>query len=275
MRGGCLRMDHREVEQDLVAERYLRGQLSDEQAARFEEHYLNCAQCLQRLELFERFDQAMKGIASELKQQPAASAGRSWVDWIWGRRWEAALASLLLMISAISLWAAFSIDRQLKETRSKLDQQIRLREEQNREREDLRAQLREARGRLGEERQGGLEGLQPQVNTLILRLSPQRSGHTAGEPALRLTLDDSWRWIVLRLQLSREEHSRYRLTLRDDDGQVVWQSSQARSDAGGELAISLHSSLLRPGVYNLVAEALPEDGEPIFAASFPFQVNRP
>jgi hypothetical protein len=46
-------MDHREIENDDVVERYLLGQLSGEAKERFEAHYLGCPECLDRLETAE------------------------------------------------------------------------------------------------------------------------------------------------------------------------------------------------------------------------------
>lgn len=46
-------MNHQEIENDDVVERYLLGQLSPDAAERFEAHYLGCQDCLDRLELAE------------------------------------------------------------------------------------------------------------------------------------------------------------------------------------------------------------------------------
>ena len=46
-------MNHAEIEELEITDRYLRGKLPPEDAARFEEHYLYCRECLDRLELAE------------------------------------------------------------------------------------------------------------------------------------------------------------------------------------------------------------------------------
>ena len=48
-------MNHIEIEERQIPELYLRGKLSPDEAAAFEEHYLHCQECLDRLELADTF----------------------------------------------------------------------------------------------------------------------------------------------------------------------------------------------------------------------------
>ena len=66
-------MDHPYIEENQITERYLMGQLAAPEEARFEEHYLTCQGCLDRLELAERFDRALKGVAAEEAAVAAAA----------------------------------------------------------------------------------------------------------------------------------------------------------------------------------------------------------
>jgi hypothetical protein len=58
-------MDHDSLEEQQIAERYVMGNLSTEETERFEEHYLTCEECMDRLHLAERFHLAMRGMAAE------------------------------------------------------------------------------------------------------------------------------------------------------------------------------------------------------------------
>lgn len=58
-------MDHTTIEEQHIAERYVMGRLPAEEVARFEEHYLTCEECLDRLQLAERFHLALRGLAAE------------------------------------------------------------------------------------------------------------------------------------------------------------------------------------------------------------------
>lgn len=99
-------MDHREIEEGAVVDRYLLGQLPDEEAQRFERHYLSCEECLDQLELAERFASGLRRAAAREAERTVAVAG---VMAALGRlsragRWTlAALALVLLLPTAFLL----------------------------------------------------------------------------------------------------------------------------------------------------------------------------
>src|SRR4051794_16643358 len=57
-------MDHAYIDDQQVAERYLLGQLPPAEAARFEEHSLACAECLDRLEAAEKLRLGLRAVAA-------------------------------------------------------------------------------------------------------------------------------------------------------------------------------------------------------------------
>src|SRR5262249_56238840 len=63
-------MDHREIEERDIAFLYLKGQLSAEERTAFEEHFVDCRECLDRIEL-------LKGLRSGLKQVATENAARA------------------------------------------------------------------------------------------------------------------------------------------------------------------------------------------------------
>ena len=274
-------MDHQEIERDLIVENYLRGSLSKEQSARFEEHYLDCNECQQRLDLMERFDRALKGIAGDQRWQAADSPGRG--SWFSLPRlhfsWEGAFALVLIVTTALSLWGLVSKDRQLQDANARLGDQIRLEEEQRRRSEDFRDRLQDAQRELASLRAGGPVApddaiLQPQLHPLILRLSPQRSATEDSEPGLRLRLDDTGRWIVFRLELNRPPSIAHRLTLRGPDDQALWRGEGIEADNAGRLSLGVESADLTEGVYTLLVEAQAAQRDPAFVARFAFRVSR-
>src|SRR5207253_4021188 len=62
-RKGRLTMDHIYVEENQIADRYVKGTLPAEEAERFENHYLSCPECLDRLELAESVQRGFKRMA--------------------------------------------------------------------------------------------------------------------------------------------------------------------------------------------------------------------
>src|SRR4051794_15461602 len=57
-------MDHSYIDEHQLAERYLLGQLSPAEAARFEEHSLACVECLDRLETAEKLRLGLRAVAA-------------------------------------------------------------------------------------------------------------------------------------------------------------------------------------------------------------------
>lgn len=58
-------MNHQDIENDDVVERYLLGHLSPDEAERFEAHYLGCQECLDRLELGTAWIAGAKAAAAD------------------------------------------------------------------------------------------------------------------------------------------------------------------------------------------------------------------
>jgi putative zinc finger protein len=60
-------MNHKEANSRLAAERYLLGEMQEEERAAFEEHFLNCAECLDAVTFGDEFMQAAQPVARELR----------------------------------------------------------------------------------------------------------------------------------------------------------------------------------------------------------------
>ncbi len=290
-------MEHRDVEEERIVERYLRGELSFQEAARFEEHYLDCPECLQNLRLAERFSQALKGVAA---QDIAAVGSPGPADFsAHGPRrtlpsWRAALAIAALLVLTAGLflsWRHFSrLDEDLEQARIALDQERlelelqtqrldSLSNQLEQERRDWASQRQRLTGELQTEQEKGTQlamalsrSTSPRINADLLRLSPERSDPGQQSPAARLRFRDSETWALLSLELGRFDYPRYRAILRDGSGRRLWASDGLQMDENGAVTIALHSQFLPAADYRLEVQALPEEGQPIFLAAFPFRL---
>src|SRR5215470_2429993 len=104
-------MDHETVEREEVVERYLRGRLPEEERARFEEHYLSCAECLDRLELAEAMQRGFQRAAAQDVAQAVAARQLVVVAWLarLGRARQLAvlamaLCAAVLLPTGLALW---------------------------------------------------------------------------------------------------------------------------------------------------------------------------
>lgn len=204
-------MDHATIEAENWVERHLLGQLTAEEAARFEEHYLDCPECLEQLELTRRLQLGLREIASE--EAARLVAGGLIARWL--RRPAVRAALGLVLVAAIALpWLLF-------------------------------APLRGERQRLAEE----LSQMRaPQGGVPVVALSPERSA-PGEEPATRITVDATPGWIVLALEPPPEPPATYQARLLEPGGKLLWQSGPLSPDAGGRVTVSVHSSWLAGTLY--------------------------
>jgi hypothetical protein len=296
-------MDHPSIEETGIVDRYILGQLPPEEREAFEDHFLDCPVCLESLELTRRMHDGIARVASEevartsaVRQLGVAAA----LARLAGSRRAGLLFTVLLvavLMPAGLLWRrAAHLDRELEETR------IALREAREtapppgapppglaRELADSRRALAEERERSAKERESERReqqrlaaeltaARQPQTNTPIIPLSPERSGPGDGEPATRITLAPSPEWIVFFLEPGGLEpggldEGAYRATLLRGGGRI-WQGTGLEPDPAGSLVVSFHSSLLAPGDYTLELETAPRSGKPAPVASFRFRVRQ-
>lgn len=260
-------MEHDYIQEHQVVDRYVQGRLSEAEAELFEDHYLNCGECLERLRIAEKFQRGFRQVAAE----EAIGAMGTLAALLRSRRGIAlgSLMALLLAAAALLAMRSARLGNDLEETRARLE---RTRAEEERraaaarsEAESLRARLaqeREARGRMERE---SARPLPPQAaGAWIVTLVPVRSG-PAGEPAQRIALPPGPQWIVLDLDLELDPSGAYRAVVERQGGAAVWTGEGLRPSPRGGLAIGLDSSLLAPGDYRLRVE---QGGVPVARLTF-------
>lgn len=231
-------MDHVMIEEENVVERYLMGQLPATEAARFEEHYLDCQQCLDQLELSKRLHQGLKTVASEEGTRLARTAFLAWLL----RRGRPLQLTLTLAVLAVGILPWVKLSRL------------------NSENERLAGEMAAA--------------LSPQVRDSAYSLSPERSAPDA-EPSTRITPGSAPEWVVLTLELPPfATPARYRLVLRKASvDEPLWQSGPLDHDASGRLSFSVHSSWLEAGDHVVELDALTPNGASESVARFAFRVQ--
>lgn len=110
-------MDHDQIEEQQIAERYLLGQLSVEEADQFEAHTLYCAACRDRLDTTEALLQGLRAVAAEDGAAIGRMGALAWLArrGLWAR---AGLAALLVVGLAMPGWLLW---RNLGQVRSDLE----------------------------------------------------------------------------------------------------------------------------------------------------------
>ena len=290
-------MNHIDIEEQHVIDLYLMGKLPAEEAARFEEHYLSCPECLDRLEQAESLQRGFKRAAGQDVARLAATrqlAGLAWLTRLGRSRQMAFVLLAVFAVAALPGGLALRKDRELKEVRQaqkKEQEEARLALQRERERsqatgaqtaevERLRKKQEASSKELAraQETIAGMteqlqQALRPQVNTAILALGVERSGGPDDEPTASYLLPKTLQSLVLELAIDPPWQPAYRVELRDPQGKVLWTGAGLRRKKNDTLSLILPSSMLAPGDYTLTAEGLAPGGKPVPAGRFIFRVE--
>lgn len=279
-------MDHTEIEEQQIVDRYVMGKLPAAEAERFEEHYLSCPQCLDQLDLAESVQRGFKRAAGQDVARVAVTRQLALVAWLTrlGRsRQLAVLAMAVFVVALLPVGLSFreigERNRELAQARSALQQageRSVAGSKSAAEAEKLRAELEASRRDLAREREDHAKSVeqlaqarQPQGNVPILSLNTER-GSSSSEPSVHLRLPSAPSWFVFSLGIDPPYQPSYRVILRDARGRELWHGDGLRFDDGW-LNLSLHSSMLAPGDYTLAVESLVPGRKPVVAGRFAFR----
>lgn len=273
-------MDHEQIAEHNVVERYVLGRLTPEEEERFEEHLLECPECRLQVEREDDFQESLHTVAAEEAVRATARIGL--IAWL-GRRRGWLLVAALLLLAAFPLW--------LLRERSRLQSEIgQLQADlahpptvpvpapaapapsgDPAEREKLLAEIaaqKDASSRLNEQ----LARLsRPRVNVPIFSLGFLRGDEGT---ANRVTLGKEPQWIVLSVELPPETAKTYRAALTTAAGRTVWEGGGLIPNADGTVTLSLDSGKLEPGPYRLRLTGVDAQGKTAPAGEIPFEVTR-
>src|SRR2546421_6244472 len=93
-------MNHDYIEQFDLVDRYLMGKLLAEESEQFEEHLVDCPQCIDRLKTTREFMQGLRLLTLEQAAQSQKRSSRFFLGW---KTWGLAACCLLLAAAIISI----------------------------------------------------------------------------------------------------------------------------------------------------------------------------
>ncbi len=241
-------MEHKQIEDDNLVDRYVRGTMPVDLRTEFEEHFLDCPDCLEQLKLASSLREGLRLCGADLaaaaeprREAPRRARVRDLFAWRW---WPIVAAACLVLAVTPSL----VLFRELGSVRNELSSD--------------QAALSAAEKMIdGVERAG--------IAAFIL--SPVRGG---AEPT-RIVVAASPSWTVLTLESDFTRFGNYRATLRNDHGGIVWQRDELQPSSPDAIGIVLAPALaIAPGVYTLTLEGEAGGGRYVPAATFSFSVSR-
>lgn len=225
-------MDHTSIENDQWAERYVMGRLPDDEKQRFEEHFVDCAKCLDDV---EAADGLRKGLASlPPGEVPSASPSPAGLP-----PWFLAAAGLAV---GVGLAAFFSAE--LRHTRTELADSQKASDRLKQSEAALQKELRIAKAAAAPS------------GAAVFTLNVTRGGQTT-EPENRILLPKGSAWLVLQFDRPPgPEEAGYVVRISGADGKAVGNNAVPIGPVSNDtLAVTLPPGTLQEGDYTLAVEA--------------------
>jgi hypothetical protein len=241
---GASTVNHDTVEGEALVERYANGTLSAEDAAGFEEHLVDCAHCVDRLQWTERLRDGLRQHASAIAPR-GREAAREPVRFL-------ALAAGLVA-AAVGGWAL-----------------VEFRAGWQRELSRSQAEADGWRGRYEQARDAS--SVRPLANVAVLALSATRGPAAVAPPRAPTQGRD---WLLLSLEVEPDPALRsYAVRVTAPDGREHWRVD-GLAPAQSAVTLVLPAALSGPGVYEVALDGLRADGvrEPVSAYRFRVDVR--
>ena len=287
-------MDHEQIDQRNLVSRYLMGKLPADESVSFEEHFVDCPQCIAALETSRDFLRDFRLLAAEQAAPSDASRPqRAWpqtVRLVFPKPMAWAVAGLLVVLFVVLL---FALNR-TRRLRDELNQTQSLAEQWQRRYEDER----QSAAIIDRQRQQADEQYAEQLRALEARLKPEqpRDAALTAPPAGRLAEGDLPLFVLASVRGREESLNRiplpraaeifalsiplegepptdtYRITILNDRKQTIWRSGQLRRGAQDMLSIWLKPALFAQGRYILLVESDNQAGAGHVVGNYPLQI---
>jgi Putative zinc-finger len=226
-------MDHTYIQEHQIVSQYAVGKLDPADRVQFEDHLVDCPQCLDELELTDDFRHSLRNVES-LRDRPVALQ----------RRVVAILAAAaVVVIGVVSFFFMREnrgIERQLDQARTDASTWERRYNDEHQARTNAESQLRES----------------PVASAPLFTLNLTRSANlNTDAPSNAISIPREAKVIVLSLELQNDpDFESYRATLIDAAGSIVWTADGINPSTSGALALILPASVIRPGKYILTID---------------------
>jgi hypothetical protein len=208
-------MQHSEIERDSLIDRYVRNTLRDAERRSFEEHFLDCPQCLEQLEIASSLRQAIRESPVDAGAAPPVAHRRSWyvLGWV-----QAAAAASLVVTMTTSIMFFEQTQRARRELAS------------------ARVELAIVRG------------LASSPEVYVLGLS------RGGSESQQIALPRAPRWMVFSIEMDTTQFPSYHAVLSDASGKEIWQQAGIQPASSDAIGVTVPSNLLAPGSYSMIIQ---------------------
>jgi len=238
-------MDHAYIDGNSIAERYVARGLSASERELFEDHFIDCRRCQERIE-------AARGLRDGLRAVDKTEIPAGHAPWqsSWARPLAWMAAGLLIAALPGGWFAARSVRLQ----------------------QELDRALRQPAGpRPGE---AALAVTDAPRTFPVYALNVMRAGGT-GPPAVTIPVPAQNQPILLELENPlAPEFTEYQVSIADAGGRAVLKGTGLRQSTAEHLTIVISSSSFAPGDYQVTLSGRSRDGREVPVAGFAFRAVR-
>ena len=254
-------MDHSYIEEHGLIDLYHRGHLPPEEEAGFEEHFVGCPECQERLEMARGFQRGLRTMVAQ------DVAGTTVLAWLMRRRWIAVAALVLAAVLPVLGYMAWNRDVPPPQEAA----WRRLFEKERQSAADLRQRLEKSeRLRLAEKAATPAppSAPSPLINTPVFLLTAVRGD---SEAAVIQVKDGYFSLAVDSGDDPRFES--FRVTITDARGTRVFREPGLKPNALEALLLTFPAGYFKPGEYRLTVEGVRGDGTASELGGYSFRVR--
>ena len=293
-------MDHLFIEEHNIPYLYLLGKLPAEEQEHFEEHFIVCPECLNRLETTESFIDSLKTIETEDILRPHAYVQAGILAWLaqLSRKRQAMLLSITILL-LVALPAALFV-AEMKRVRGELNQaklayvdRRRQFEEERQTVQKLEKELQETQQKSAEQRRqfeielererqessrlaDGVNrpGRPHAIATVFSLINTRSADPTQPSPKNEIVISRSSQLIVLSPEFDPDPNMQaYRGAITTDDNRPIWRGDKLQLNLKGTIELGFSARLFRPSGYLFTLEGLTKQGNYIHISKYPFTVT--
>lgn len=285
-------MNHEYISKFNLIDQYVLGKLAEDEVEEFEDHFVDCPECVDQLNISRSFVHDLKGVAVQetlfQPARPAAETHRWNLQQLAPVRLWAAIACCCVLVVAV--FAYFAVRRfgkleaelrQAKEDASTVSQKYQqgleaaaASEQRHQETaQNLTQRIDELEKKIKTDQSSNRGSGAPEINFPIYALiSVARS---QGPAPVEVDLSGAGPRFALSIPVEeRKGFKSYRVTILDHRGVAVFNQAGFRPDTYNALSLSLNSNFLTSGNYDLKVEGLTEPDQWTNIGTYQFRVAR-
>ena len=255
-------MDHAHIEEHGLIDLYHRGELPPEEEAAFEEHFVGCADCQERLQMARGFQRGLKTVVMEEVKEDVARAGL--LAWLVRRRWIALAALVLAAVLPMLGYLAGSRESAPMNTEASWRQ---LYEKERRSAEGLRQRLEESERQKLARVEETPAPPSPLINTPVFLLTAVRSE----EEATAVDVESGWFSLAVDAG-SDPRFESYRVTITNARGERVFRQAGLKPNALEAVLVTFPAGFFQPGGHRLTLEGVKPEGGAVELGGFVFRI---